>query len=89
MAWAPAEQALAACSASAGDLPAQQRIRVFTSSSSKAFELYDEEVDNETIYNVRLVGQNGGKVPVAAVDLAMHSEWFRAYLRSRYVYLAW
>jgi hypothetical protein len=82
MAWAPAEQALALCSTGQVLLPAQQHVRVFTT-SSKALQLYEEEVNNEDIYNVRLVGQNGGKVAIAAVDLALHSEWFRAYLRNR------
>jgi hypothetical protein len=45
--------------------------------------MYQEEMDNEEIYNVRLVGQTGEKVAIAAVDLALHSEWFRAYLRNR------
>ena len=82
MAWAIAEDALAACKTD--DLPESQRITVFTN-SSKAFELYQEGLDNPIVYNVRLVGQNGGRVPVAAVDLIRCSEWFKAYLKNRQV----
>jgi hypothetical protein len=80
MAWRLAEEAFDSCTAL--HAPASMSIPVFKS-SSKALTLYEEEKDNETIYNVRLVGKDGGKVPVAAVDLARCSEWFRAYLRNR------
>ena len=82
MAWAVAEDALAACKAE--DLPEGQKVTVFTN-SSKVIKMYEEDMDDPIVYNVRIVGQNGGRVPVAAVDLKRCSEWFKAYLKNRQV----
>jgi hypothetical protein len=82
MAWALAEKALAECTVTAKQLlPAQQNVKIF-SNGAQALQLYEEEMDNENIFNVRLVGQTGEKVAFAGIDLALLSEWFRAYLRN-------
>ena len=78
-AWVGGSHAYAACSEQ--DLPKGQSIPVFP--SLKNYQLYEEDKNDSSIYGVRIVGAEGDAVPVAAVDLATHSLWFRAYLRNR------
>ena len=79
-AWANARHAFNACAEQ--DMPKSASEPVFA--SLKNYQVYEECKDDSNIYGVRLVGADGGLVPIAALDFLTHSLWFRAYLRNRY-----
>ena len=79
--WSEAENALAACSQA--ELPLGFGVNLFYSQSRNDRYFYIQNRDDKIVCNVRLVSSDGGHVPVAAIDLARESCWFRAYLRNR------
>ena len=76
---ASGHHAVAACSKQ--DLPQGADVSVFT--GLRSYQLYEENKDYISMYGVRLVSTDGDTIPIAAVDLAAHSLWFRAYMRNR------
>ena len=77
--WAPSEQALSACQD--GEVPLNSEIDIFGPCNCAAF--YEDNKQSKVLYSVRLFCDDGGNVPIAALDLALISEWFRVYLRNR------
>ena len=77
--WLASEQALSACQD--GEMPPNSEITLFSPCNSGEF--YEDNKQSKILYSVRLLCDDGGMVPVAALDLALISEWFRVYLRNR------